>query len=870
MPKIFIQIASYRDRELIPTIKNCIENAKHPKDLVFALAWQHDATETLGEYATDARFKIIDIPYQESQGVCWVRHKLNLLYSDEEYCLQLDSHHRFAKNWDTQAIGMLKDLQAAGYAKPLLTAYIPSYEPTNDPAGRVTDPWMICFDRYLPEGPIFPSPSVIPNHANLTLPIPARFFSGHFTFAQGSFVKEVVYDPNLYFHGEEINMAARAYTHGYDLFHPHKIIAWHYYHRDGAVKQWDDDKIWGKRNTASHLRTRKLFGMDGETQNIDFGIYGFGTTRTLADYENYAGLRFSDRGVQQYTLDRKLAPNPSITDTVEYDKSWLHIFKFCIDMHVDSVPEKDYDAWIIAFKNIDGEEIDRCDANENEVNSFKTSNPTDKWYRIWRTFHTKEVPHSYVFWPHSKSKGWMEKIERIIPGPTKLIPRSPDPVSLWKGKGSEKKAQPKKVVFNKNPNKRKIFVHIPAYRDPELLPTIESALKNATHPDRLVFGICHQSNKSDKFVTDIDKHRSDPRFRIIDMDYTAAKGLPFARYQVNTMLLNEEYILQLDSHHRFNVGWDSTLIEMHDGLKAAGVKKPLLGGYLPFFDPANDPASRTNEPWQSVASCFYPHGTLFIRPATFRNVVDLKEPAPARFLSGHFCFGDNHWATTIKHDSDIFFSGEEINLTVRSYTHGYDIYHPHKVVIWHSMARKERDGILVWDDQAKRGENWSNSQDKSRAKIRQLLQTEYNGYDLTGYDLGKERTLHDYELYSGICFKEKSLQQYTMDNYLPPNPPMSEQKWKDSLKKSFYYLVTITRQQLPGNDYSSILVAFDDDQGNAVSSKYITGKQLEDFMQHKDNIHYEEYFLADRWPSKVVYWAISTTRGWAEKVEIKL
>ena len=153
MPKIFIQIASYRDRELIPTIKNCIENAKYPKDLVFALAWQHDATETLGEYATDARFKIIDIPYQESQGVCWVRHKLNLLYSDEEYCLQLDSHHRFAKNWDTQAIGMLKDLQAAGYAKPLLTAYIPSYEPTNDPAGRVTDPWMICFDRYLPEGP---------------------------------------------------------------------------------------------------------------------------------------------------------------------------------------------------------------------------------------------------------------------------------------------------------------------------------------------------------------------------------------------------------------------------------------------------------------------------------------------------------------------------------------------------------------------------------------------------------------------------------------------------------------------------------------------------------------------------------------------
>jgi hypothetical protein len=781
--------------------------------------------------------------------------------------MQLDSHHRFNQNWDEQLIEMLNDLQNQGHKKPVLTAYIPSYEPKNDTDVKVHEPWMICFDRYLPEGPIFPCPSVIPDYKNLTSPIPARFFSGHFVFTIGSFVKEVVYDPNLYFHGEEINMAVRAYTHGYDLFHPHKIVAWHYYHRNGAIKQWDDDKIWSERNNSSHLRTRKLFGMDGELKNIDFGIFDLGKVRSLEQYERFAGVRFKDRAVQQYTLDQKIAPNPEFESEAEYEKSWIHVFKYCIDMHMDIVPEDDYDAWIIAFKNIDGKEIIRCDVNENEIDSFKKSNPSDKWYRIWRSFHTKEIPHSYIFWPHSKSKGWMERIERIIHDFKKPIPRTSDPVSLWKDFGKSNK---NKFKFNKNPNKRKIFVHIPAYRDPELLPTIKSALENAKYPDRLVFGICHQFNKNDKFATDIDEFRLDSRFRIIDMDYTEAKGLPFARYQVNTMLLNEEYVLQLDSHHRFNVDWDSTLIEMHDGLKAEGVKKPLLAGYLPFYDPANDPDLRTKEPWQSVASCFYPHGTLFIRPAGFRNLSDIKKPAPARFLSGHFCFGDNHWATTIKHDSDIFFSGEEINLTVRSYTHGYDIYHPHKVVIWHSMARKERDGILVWDDQAKRGENWSDSQTKSRSKIRQLLQTEYNGYDLTGYDLGKDRTLHDYELYAGICFKEKTMQQYTMDNYLPPNPSMSEQDWKNSLKKSFYYLVTITRQQLSGNDYNSILVAFDDDQGKAVSSKYITGKQLDDFIKHNDNIHYEEYFLTDVWPSKVVYWGMSPTRGWAERVEIKL
>lgn len=868
MSKIFIQIASYRDRELIPTIKDCLKNAKYPENLVFAIGWQHDDTETLDGYDNDPRFKIIDIPYKDSKGVCWMRHQLNLLHTDEEYCMQLDSHHRFAPNWDEMSIEMIKNLQNVGYKKPALTSYIASYEPLTDPIGRSTEPWMINFDRYLPEGPIFPSPSTIPNYKNLDLPIPARFFSGHFLFTLGSFVKEVVYDPNLYFHGEEINMSVRGYTHGYDMFHPHKILAWHYYNRPTAIKHWSDDTSWGEKDVNSHIRIRKLFGMDGETKNIDFGIYDFGTIRSLADYEKYAGVRFKDRSVQQYTLDCKIAPNPTIDDPIEYYKSWNQIFKYCIDIHADTVPENDYDAWIIAFKNSDGNEIVRCDADEREVNILKNSHPSDNWYKIWRSVHIKEVPYSYIFWPHSKSKGWCEKIERSIASPKKLIPYTPSPISLWKDfeKSNKKRS---KFVFNTNPNKRKIFIHIPAYRDPELVPTIEDALKNATHPNRLIFGICYQFNKDDKF-DNIDKFRNDRRFKIIDMDYTQAKGLPFARYQINTMLQNEEYILQLDSHHRFDVGWDSTLIEMHDGLKSDGVEKPLIAGYLPFYDPDTYPQSRTIEPFQSIASCFYPHGTIFIRPSNFRNFTDLKKPVPARFLSGHFCFGDNHWGKTIKHDSDIFFSGEEINLTVRSFTHGYDIYHPHKVVIWHSMTRKERDGILVWDDQFKRGEDWNKSQNIARSKIRQLLRTEYNGFDLTGYDIGTKRTLHDYELYAGICFKDKSIQQYTMDNHIPPNPQMSENDWKLSLKKSFYHVVNITKQNLPGNDYSSILVAFDDQTGKAISSKHITGVQLTDFLNGKSNIHYEEYFLTDVWPARVVYWGFSVSKGWAERVEIKL
>lgn len=75
--KIFIQIASYRDPQLVPTIKNAIENAKRPKNLVFSIARQfhpEDGFDNLDEFRKDKRFRILDIPYEESQGVCWARN----------------------------------------------------------------------------------------------------------------------------------------------------------------------------------------------------------------------------------------------------------------------------------------------------------------------------------------------------------------------------------------------------------------------------------------------------------------------------------------------------------------------------------------------------------------------------------------------------------------------------------------------------------------------------------------------------------------------------------------------------------------------------------------------------------------------------
>ena len=412
MNNIFVQIASYRDPQLIPTLKSMIENAKNPKKLIIGICRQYhpdDKFDVLDEYKNDKRFRVTDVLYSESKGVCWARNQVQQLYGGEEYTLQIDSHMRFEKNWDETFIKMIKQLQKKGFEKPLLTGYVSSFNPENDPEQRIREPWRMAFDRFIPEGAVFFLPESIPGWQDLKEPVPARFYSAHFCFTLGKFSVEVQHDPEFYFHGEEISIAVRAFTHGYDLFHPHKVAIWHEYTRKGRTKQWDDDKEWGIKNSTSHKKNRQLFGMDGEEITMDFSKYGFGTERSLKDYEIYSGLLFSKRAIQQHTLDKNYPPNPTIYETEEeWINSFSSIFKHCVDIGFHQVPEKDYDFWVVAFHNEKDETIFRKDADVNEIK--RMMNDPDNYCKVWREFPTTQKPKYWVVWPHSESKGWCDRI----------------------------------------------------------------------------------------------------------------------------------------------------------------------------------------------------------------------------------------------------------------------------------------------------------------------------------------------------------------------------------------------------------------------------------------------------------------------------
>jgi len=400
MATIFVQIASYRDPELQNTLDSLFNKAKYPDNLHVCVAHQHspeDEWDKVQQDVKNGRVTILDIEHTKSLGACWARHEIQKQYKGEDFTLQLDSHHRFVKNWDVKLIKMYNKLKKEGHDKPLITSYIPSYDPQNDPKGRVKQPWAMRFDRFTPEGVVFFMPYT---PKDISKPIPARFYSAHFTFASGSHVKEVPHDPTFYFHGEEISLAVRSFTHGYDLFHPNEVIAWHEYTRVGRTKQWDDDKEWVKRNEFTHARVRQLLGVDGEVctpcNEKHFGDYGLGKVRSLKDYEKYAGIRFSNRSITM-SCKNDLPPGSDL------DEEYFESFRHPIKLLQGYFPDNDHE-FCAVIAEVNGQQVFRQDLNKQQIMNVKQFGDQDHWIE-----YQGPKPTHIIIWPFSNTSQWYNK-----------------------------------------------------------------------------------------------------------------------------------------------------------------------------------------------------------------------------------------------------------------------------------------------------------------------------------------------------------------------------------------------------------------------------------------------------------------------------
>jgi len=417
--KIFVQITSYRDPELVPTIIDCIKKSKNPNSLHFGICWQHDEKEDLKEFEINPKFRIADFSWKDSKGAGWAKSIAQKLYNDEDYTLQIDSHHRFEKNWDEILIKLIEE---SDKEKPIISSFAGAYRTSNNEKLNI-EPYKISITGFDEEDLPILRPDYINNWEENKALLQARFLCGHYIFARGSFCREYEYDPDVYFEGLDVSLSARCYTMGYTLLHPPKSLIWHEYTRENRNKHWLDhtealkeqgviEKSWSERDELSKKRVRQLLGI--KDHGIDLGKYGLGSSKSIRQYEMYIGVDFAKqllhpaavKGDNPYQHTDEEAWKKELVGQSEPEE--LSEYSLEIDWDADEIEKADdYEFWFFGFHDEDGKEIYRNDFNKQkdpEILSFKKTN-------VSITFKSKKQPKSCIIWPYSKSKGWLTRLE---------------------------------------------------------------------------------------------------------------------------------------------------------------------------------------------------------------------------------------------------------------------------------------------------------------------------------------------------------------------------------------------------------------------------------------------------------------------------
>ncbi|NJR73309.1 MAG: hypothetical protein HC773_05635 [Scytonema sp. CRU_2_7] len=202
-----------------------------------------------------AGVRVIFIPHTQSKGVGMARALADSLWQGEEYVLQLDAHHRFMESWDERAI---EDLAKCAHPKPLLTGYLPNYQPPHDKKKFTQTELMIRTKEPVIR---FGSKSVAPGR---DVPYPGRLMSAHFVFSRSERLQECRNDSWVYMNGEEAHMSIKLLLAGWQPFSLYRPIAWHQYGRR-AHHHWQDNKGWGDLN---RLSIDRIWGEIREYKNL--------------------------------------------------------------------------------------------------------------------------------------------------------------------------------------------------------------------------------------------------------------------------------------------------------------------------------------------------------------------------------------------------------------------------------------------------------------------------------------------------------------------------------------------------------------------------------------------------------------------------
>jgi len=330
---IYISVASYRDPECQPTVEDIFLRAEHPERIRVAVVDQRAENDSVPQCAVPeksctedpsqvlCRFHhLIDrfeVPAHLSVGPVYARHLANRMYRGEYFAMQVDSHVRFIRNWDTDIISQWR---SAKNEMGVLSVYLSDINNSIDPVtfeNNHPNRPIMCKTDYEGEGKLRhlrhgQQPEGKPGiHGEPTL---HPFWAAGFSFARGHFPVQVPYDlySPMVFQGEEIFQGLRGFTYGYDYYTPETSVAFHMY----AIKEnkekrkkiklfWENQNLYPGSAVEGMKRLNGIIGM-GDPEDLDRyfkrdeDMYGLGHARTKEKFFKLYGIHTDTKTVEDH------------------------------------------------------------------------------------------------------------------------------------------------------------------------------------------------------------------------------------------------------------------------------------------------------------------------------------------------------------------------------------------------------------------------------------------------------------------------------------------------------------------------------------------------------------------------------------------
>jgi [Skp1-protein]-hydroxyproline N-acetylglucosaminyltransferase len=319
---IFVSIISKSDSQCSTTVSNLFRFATNPERIRVAVVdrtntlspryvpcnappvpCSSDPTQMLCKYTSNV--DVYEMKLEHDAGVMFARHIGQRMYRGEYYALQVggDAGIVFSDGWDEE---LIRQLEATGNEMAVLSTYLSETKirDTSRPISAKPERFTLCHASYKGDGRERRLEQIRSEQVHQSAP-PDRthtpmlqpFWGSEFSFSRGHYVLQVPYDPKLCGldeQDEEISMALRAFTLGYDYYTPTQSVI---FRTKGGGRNIKDVVASCKGNAKNKSRKRlySLIGLNNNDEDATPHEYGLGSVRDMNKFFTLFGIHAAER-----------------------------------------------------------------------------------------------------------------------------------------------------------------------------------------------------------------------------------------------------------------------------------------------------------------------------------------------------------------------------------------------------------------------------------------------------------------------------------------------------------------------------------------------------------------------------------------------